>query len=171
MKGFLAALLVSVPLLANAWTITASDTPSLVNPTQSYAHNFNLADDGFVVGSDVVTSYKVKVLLTDTEHFSWFDVNLAALDQPGSLGDDLELFWSSGDLQGASLQGKFLLNSVGQLDIDVFSLTGSFYVSSAVLTAEGAKGGAHVPEPTSLALLAAGMIGIVIMRRIASRAS
>lgn len=170
MKGFLAALLLSAPLLANAWTITAQDTPSLVNSSTSYSHTFNLADDGFVVGTDVVNSYNVKVLLSDTQHSSWFDVNLAALDQPGFLGDDIELFWSSGDLQGASLQGKFLLNSLGKIDINVFSLAGSFFVNSAVLTANGTKG-ANVPEPSSLALLAAGMFGIVIIRRKASRAN
>ncbi|MDB6059989.1 MAG: motif protein [Verrucomicrobiaceae bacterium] len=167
MKSLIAGLLLSVPVLAQAytWTDTDPSTPILVNTTTPYQYTFSLLDQGFTVGTDIISNYNVSIHLFDNSHSSWFDFNTAVLDQPGLVGDDLSVFWSDGSLGGSSYQGQVKLNQTGTLDVSVFSLAGSFFIDSASLTATGTKKSSNVPEPTSIALLAAGLLGIAVMRR------
>lgn len=172
MKSLIAGLLLTAPVLAHAYTWTDTDTTvsaatpyQVVAEGQSYHYTFSLLDLGFVVGTDSVSSYNVNLHLFDNSHSNWLDLNFAVLDQPGVLGDDLDIFWSSGNLGGASYQGKVALNQTGKLDVSVSSLAGSFNIDSSSLTAVGTKNSTNVPEPTSIALLAAGLLGIAVMRR------
>lgn len=172
MKSLIAGLLLTAPILANAYTWTDTDTAlttttpyQVVAGGQSYHYTFSLLDLGFVVGTDSVNSYNVNMHLFDDSHSNWLDLNFAVLDQPGLTGDDLDIFWSSGNLGGASYQGKVALNQTGKLDVTVSSLLGSFNIDSSTLTAVGTKNSTSVPEPTSIALLAAGLLGIAVMRR------
>jgi len=166
MKALLTALLVIAPLFAQAYTWTDSDTstPVYVTTDTPYHYTFDLTSgsDPFVPGTDLITSYSLSFDLSSHGVFSF---NMAALDQPGLAGDDVQMFLLFGDLQGSSAQGKAILNSSGQLDVTVYSLLGNFYIDSAYLEATGIKNSAGVPEPASVALLAAGMLGIVVMRR------
>jgi hypothetical protein len=167
MKALIAGLLLAAPVVANAYTWTDSDpsTPVVVNEQTSYQYTFNLLDQGFVVGTDSISSYSVKMHLFDDNHANWLDFNAAVLNQPGLDGDDLDIFWNSGDLNGWSIQGKAALNQTGQLYVTVISLLGSFYIDSSTLTATGTKNSTSVPEPSSIALLAAGLLGIAAIRR------
>jgi hypothetical protein len=174
MKALLTALLVAAPIFANAYTWTDSDTttPTYVTTSNSYNYTFNLLDQGFVPGTDLVTSYDVSIHLFDNQNDSWFKIvtpDWATLDQPGVTGDSLwNFFYTTAELNGSSYQGKAALNATGQLSVTVSSLAGSFYVQTSELTAQGIKkSAASVPEPTSVALLAAGLLGIVVMRRTA----
>lgn len=171
MKSLIAGLLLAAPLLANAYTWTDSDEnlPVWVTTQQSYSHTFDITQGGadpFQPGVDTITSYNVAVHLYDPTFTGWFflDIDQAKLDQPGTTGDSIATFWVTGDLNGWSVQGLAALNQYGKLDITVSSLLGAFYVDSAVLTAKG-DNKTSVPEPTSVALLAAGLIGIAVMRR------
>lgn len=175
MKALLAALLIVAPIFAQAYTWTDSDTstPVFVDDSNPYQYTFDLTQgaNAFQPGIDLISSYKLSVHLYDDSHDSVLDFNVASLDQPGVSGDDLSIFWSSGDLGGSSYQGKATLNSTGKLEVSIFALAGSFFVDTAYLVADGTKNSsASVPEPTSVALLAAGLLGIVVMRRSSNRA-
>lgn len=166
MKALITALLVIAPLFAQAYTWTDSDTstPVFVTTSNPYTYTFDLTtgSDPFVPGTDLITSYNLSFSLAD-RGIVFF--NKALLDQPGFEGDDSSIFLLFGDLEGNSAQGQAILNSSGQLQVTISSLFGSFYVDSSYLEAVGVKNSAGVPEPTSVALLAAGMLGIVFMRR------
>jgi len=166
MKALLTALLVIAPLFAHAYTWTDSDTstPVFVTGSNPYQYTFDLTkgSDPFVPGTDLITSYNLSFSLADRGFITF---NKAVLDQPGTSGDDATIFLLFADLEGSSAQGKAILNSSGQLQVTISSLFGSFYVDSSYLEAVGVKNSAGVPEPTSVALLAAGMLGIVFMRR------
>jgi hypothetical protein len=177
MKALLTALLIAAPLFANAytettWTVSDPATPVYVTESNPYQYTFNLLDQGFVPGTDLVTSYDLSIHLFDDHNDTvWFFPvpNVAVLTQPGLIGDDGSIFYQSADLGGFSYTGRASLNSDGQLAVTVSSLFGSFYVDSSTLTATGVQNSnsAAVPEPSSIALLAAGLIGIVVMRRAA----
>jgi hypothetical protein len=171
MKSLIAGLLLAVPMFANAYTWTASDSnlPVWVTTKDPYEHTFDITKGGadpFQPNVDTITSYNVKVNLYDPTYTGWFflDFDTAVLNQPGILGDGISVFTVNGELNGWSIQGMAALNAFGKLDITVSSLLGSFYVTDATLVAKGDNKTA-VPEPTSVALLAAGLIGIAVMRR------
>jgi hypothetical protein len=173
MKSFLAALLITLPALANAytWDETINFTPapqiSLFSPF-SFSHD--LTTDGFNYNSDYVTSYKLTLSLHNDNGM----VDYVTIDQPGLFGDTstLLLNWTVASVNtGTSLEGLWSLNDNGTLAITVKSIFGSFFLDSSTLVAEGRKGQvSNVPEPASIALLAVGLIGIAVMRRAARSA-
>jgi hypothetical protein len=173
MKSFLAALLIAVPALANAytWDETINFTPApqvtLFTPF-SFAHD--LTTDGFNYNTDYVTSYK----LTLSMHNDRGMIDFVTIDQPGLFGDttNLLLNWTVASVNtGTSVEGLWSLNNDGSLAITVKSIFGSFFLDSSTLVAEGRQGQVSaVPEPASIALLAVGLIGIAVMRRAARSA-
>lgn len=146
-----------------------------------WSHNLN-DNPGFVLGS--VLSGNLKINFEDDAH----DPLLAPVE---TAGVTVELDWNllDGVLggnddgtvtnwysktftydTGLSVTSLFNLNQDGYLDVMLKSITGDFKVLNSVLTVNTRDSAAAVPEPSSLALLAAGMIGIVMMRRISARA-
>lgn len=170
MKSLIAGVLLAAPVLANAYTwqdsIDFNPNPQLtLFNTFSYTHD--ITKDGFVAGSDNVSGYSVTInLINDQGLLDAFYIN-----QPGVSGDSAGLLynWTYTSLttQG-SYQGIASLNNNGLLNVSITSLLGTFYVDSSTLVATGtqdARNSQSVPEPTSVALLAAGLLGIAVMRR------
>lgn len=177
MKLLLAALIIAMPILAHAYswdqTIDFNPAPQISAASSfSFTHDLTAPEVGFNVGSDTITDYKLTINL----HNDQGQLDIVNIDQPGNIFTDgvaLLFNWKSASVNtGDSYEGVLSLTDTGKLFVTVKSLLGSFFLDSSELVANGARGTLNtasisvaVPEPTSIALLAMGMIGIAVMRR------
>jgi hypothetical protein len=168
LKKALAAALLLTPLLANAYTwdqtIDFNPDPRL-NGISGYTFTHDLKTDGFNPGIDSISSYALTINLYNGKGM----LDAVYIDQPGLSGDSSAILynWTYASLStGDSYQGLASLNSNGLLNVSVYGL-GTFYLDKSSLVANGKQGtgSTAVPEPTSIALLAAGLLGIAVMRR------
>jgi hypothetical protein len=147
------------------WTdvLTPADVGgSYIGPgkTVSYTHNIN--DNGFQVGSDLVTNFLLSINLSDDKD-SWFaPLEIAKVNIPGILGDRTFFDVNQG-YQGWSIAGWLQLNTQGTLDVSITSLLGDFNFGGSTLVANGIT--KSVPEPGTLALFGMGLIGIALGTR------
>lgn len=166
-KSLIAGLLAAAPLLANAytWDQTIDFNPDpQITWLSTYTFTHDLKTDGFTPSVDSVDGYNLRVNLYNDKG----QLDAIYINQPGVSGDSASVLynWTYASITtGDSYQGIASLNSNGLLNVSLTSLLGSFFLDSSTLTATGTEGSQAVPEPTSVALLAAGLLGIAVMRR------
>ena len=141
--------------------------------SDSFSFTLDISNDGFLGilegGNDLVYGYSLSVgLYDDGGRFDWGEV--AYIDQPGLFGDGFYNFSYSNQNFGWSLAGLVSLNINGDLYVTINSWSGDFYLDSASLHAWGGSGDpdpttAPVPEPSTMLLMGAGLMGIAAVGR------
>jgi hypothetical protein len=147
------------------WTDYSNFTPdrlvSVFSPV-TYTHDIRDGAGGFVVGTDSVDSYSLSLNLYDNNQK---DFEIAILDQPGILGDRAFFDLSGTQYGDWSLQGVLMLEDTGRLTVTISSWFGDFFLGDSTLTVKGDKGSTRVPEPGTLALFGAALLGFGMRRR------
>jgi len=146
------------------WTDSIDFRPAplvTVKDPVGFTHDItDAASGGFVVGSDTVSSYTLKLNLYDDWDRS---IEVAYIAQPGLIGDRIYIDLSGSEYGGWSLLAEWQIEAYGKLSVVVASLLGDFYIGGSQLVVNGDR--RAVPEPGTLALLGAALLGFGMMRR------
>ena len=165
-----AAALIAISISGTAyavpavWTDTVSFTPAAhVSMWESVVYDHTL--DGFNVGSDTISSYSLTFnIFDDKDNKRQGQAEWVLISQTGSLLDQVFFNVSGVEFGGWNILGRLELNQTGSLTVGVTSLLGDFYLGGSTLTARGNTKNA-VPEPTTLALFGAALLGFGLTRR------
>ena len=142
-----------------SWTDYHDFTPDrLVTFWSPVVYTHDISVKGFNPGTDSVDSYSLSFNLYDDKDR---EQEVALFSQPGDLFSGAFFDLSGAETGGWTLSGVWQLESSGRLTVAISSLLGDFYLGSSTLTVKGHS----VPEPGTLALFGAALLGFGLIRR------
>jgi len=160
-------LLLAISLLASLGLMQSASAGVIVDNVGVYEYvgwggstdwTHNILDDGFSPGSLLSATIEVEIWDDRRGYDEFFGPELALI-----VVDDFD--FDTGGLSGigtffnnVEIQAFLTLNATGQLDIELTSLWGDFFVGESTLTA-------YVPEPEMMLLLGTGLLGLALTRR------
>lgn len=153
------------------WTDTVDPVNTLVTVTHPYVFNFDITDgpNGFRPLIDTVNNYSVSINLYDDQDPWYAPLEIALVNMPGGIGNQVFFNLSGEEYGGVSVIGWLELNLSGLLTVNIQSLAGDFYFGDATLNASGnavpLQSSSDVPEPGSLLLLGAAFAAVTLATR------
>ena len=147
------------------WEDSWDPTDVLLNKDSKFYHyQHNITDTGFSPLSDFVTDFTLRVFLKDDATDGYESAYISA-PLTGGIYD----FRFRSNTFGATLAGLIEINALGILDVTLSRLWGDFYFDRSYFTATGFEtspaAAVPTPEPATLLLMGAGLMGLVFLSR------
>lgn len=158
--GLTLAGLVAGISVAHAGLITDTvENNQYLSTWQSYSYTHDINDDGFTLGSAVSGSLSIDIRDDQDQWWETFEWSLIVVEDYDF--DTGGFTFHANDFNNAlELEALASLNANGMLDVTVTSLWGDFYLGDSILSVI-----TEVPEPGTIALVGAGLLGLFVARR------
>ena len=157
--GIFAGVLLTTTVANAIPIVNTVDVNTSLQTGDSVSYTHDLTDDNFDLGT--ATSGTIEIEFSDNTDADW-EVILVVVDKfdfdTGGILISTAASSFFGDLE---INALTQINSVGELDITIYSWWGDFTVGQSVLTLETNS----VPEPGVLGMLGIGLLGLGVARR------
>ena len=157
--GIFAGVLLTTTV-ANAIPIVDTfDVNTSLQTGDSVSYTHDLTDDNFDLGT--ATSGTIEIEFSDNTDADWEVILIVVEEFDFDTGGILISTAASSFFGDLEINALTQINSVGELDITIYSWWGDFTVGQSVLTLETNS----VPEPGVLGMLGIGLLGLGVARR------
>jgi len=135
---------------------------SLFGADDSVSWQFNILGDGYNPASQEITAAAVELNLRDDHGwFEWLIPEFAILDT----GTNIFSWEVDTGTSNFIVNSLMTLSDTGLMDVTLTATLGDFYLDTATLIVAATDRAVPVPEPTPLALMGLGLLGLAYARR------